>query len=216
MDKIVAACAAVGIFGIFLPIYLRVKKEKETALSLTFKGLSTLIAAALCFAGALSGGSAFAWWMTAGLLACLIGDIAIGIRLTAGVLAFLTGHLCYIAAFLYLAPYSSWSLLAFAGILALAYILFYRVLDKTGDAKVPLCVYAVVISAMLSIALLLPLTLGRHGLVPAAGALLFVLSDMLLARTMYVRSSRFKEAVSLACYYAGQYLLAISVFLIFR
>lgn len=216
LDMGFAVGAAVGMFGIFMPLYLKVKKDKETALSLTFKGLCTLIAVLLCFAGALRSGTAFSWWMTAGLFVCMAADIAIGIQFIAGVFVFLIGHLCYITAFLSLAPYSSWSLLVFAAVLALAFGLFRKTLDKAGNAKIPLCVYAAVISAMLSIAVLLPVTLGRNGLIPAAGAVLFVLSDMLLARNMYIRMTRLSDAFCLTCYYAGQYLLALGVFLVIK
>lgn len=216
MQLIIAVVSAIGMFGVFMPAYLLSKRNKESAISLTFKGACTLIAVLLSFAGAVRSGSPAAWCMTVGLFVCMIGDVAIGIQFVCGVFSFLLGHLCYITAFGIIAPFSPWSAVTFLFIAAAFVILFYKRLDKMGSAKVPLCVYVAVISAMLSIALLLPASLGIAGLLPASGAVLFVLSDALLARNLMIRSTRFSDTLSLVCYFAGQYLLALNAFLLIK
>lgn len=209
-----AAGAAAGMFVILMPAYLIFKEKKKKAVSVTAKGLCTLLAVLLCFSGALRIGTAAAWWMTAGLFVCMIADIAIELQFISGVAAFLLGHLCYITAFSHMAPFAYGSLLVFLVTYGLFFLFFTKSFDKMGSAKIPLIIYAAVISAMLSIAVMLPLTLGTRGWITAAGAVLFVISDMTLARNMYIRCTRLSDAFSLTCYYAGQYLLALSVFLI--
>lgn len=70
-----------------------------------------------------------------------------------------------------------------------------------------------VILAMVSIAVLLPFSIGPIGMLPAVGAVLFVLSDFLLARNMLVKVTRLSDAVSLYFYYLAQFILAMSVYL---
>lgn len=215
MQTVIAIAAAVGMFGVFMPAYLVWKEKKKKAASILAKGLCTLLAVLLCFAGAMRVGTAASWWMTAGLFVCMIADIAIELQFISGVIAFLLAHLCYITAFCHLAPPSYVSIAVFVVTLGLFLLFFHKILSKTGEAKIPLLCYAAVISAMLAIAVMLPFSLGAHGWITAAGAVLFVISDMTLARNMYIHCTRFSDAFSLSCYYLGQYLLALSVYAVF-
>ena len=205
--------AAVLMFTVLMPAYLHTKQGGETIRALILKGLCTLMAVLLCLVGAWQSGTADSWWMVVGLSLCLVGDVVLGIQFVGGVCAFLLGHLCYITAFLNKAPFSLWSITAFIGILMVIIRLFYRFIKKMGNLQIPLCIYATVISAMLSIAIILPFTIGKCGFLPAAGAALFVLSDLLLLRNMLVQKTQFSDSFSLTCYYLGQYLLALSVFM---
>ena len=63
---------------------------------------------------------------------------------------------------------------------------------------------------MLALALTLPFTLGTGIL--ALGALLFTVSDILLAyRILHNINSRRSDVVCLSVYYAGLYLIALTV-----
>jgi uncharacterized membrane protein YhhN len=79
--------------------------------------------------------------------------------------------------------------------------------------KLPYMIYGTVILAMVSIALLLPFSIGQPGVLPAIGASLFVFSDLLLARNMFLKVTPLSDAISLYSYYAGQFVLAMSVYL---
>ena len=205
--------AAVVMLAILMPVYLSINQRTNKALALIVKGLCTFVAAVICFVGAWRSDTANAWFITAGLFFCLVGDVTLGIHFITGVLFFLFGHLCYLAAFFGIAPFSLWSMPVFLVVFSLIAFLFLKRTGRLPYPRLPLCFYAAVICLMLSTAVLLPAWAGMRGWVTAAGAVLFVLSDSLLATTMLYRRSDLINGISLTCYYAGQLLLALSVFL---
>ena len=79
-----------------------------------------------------------------------------------------------------------------------------RVIVK-GDLRAAVVVYCAVISVMLWLAL------GVDRLEVRLGALLFYLSDLLVARDRFVRPGLVNRVVGLPIYYAGQLLLALAV-----
>lgn len=210
---ILAFSGGILMLLIFSPLYLYTKQKVNKAVALTFKGLSTFIAVLLSFLGALCLNYAYAWFITAGLLLCLIGDIVLAVSFEGGVIAFMLGHLCYIISFVIQAPVSFYSIIIFIPMMALLYFLYSKRLQGFDKRKTPLYSYAVVISAMLSIALPLPIFVGKYGVLTAAGALLFVASDMLLTWNILVKSTRLSDCICLTLYYAGQFLISLSVFL---
>lgn len=210
------AIAAVGavFLLVLVPAYLHAKKgASKKAYALCFKGACTLVPVLLCLAGAgiAAGRLTGAWWMTVGLVLCLVGDILLELVFLAGMAAFLCGHLAYIAGFLAMAPFRWESVPIFAIALLIVVVLFYRLLPQMKEKRGPFIGYAVVLLAMLAVAMALPFSLGARGAVAAAGALLFVVSDLLLARNLLLGPIGHSDAVSLGCYFSGQYLLALSV-----
>lgn len=210
---IIVAVSAAVCLGVLMPLYLYRKRSGETAVALTIKGVCTLVPVLVCLYGAWRAGTPAAWWMTAGLCLCLVGDVVLGIHFVAGMGAFLLGHLGYLAAFVCLAPLRWESAVVFA-VLAIGVVLaFLPTVPAMGKRLVPFIVYAAVLLAMVSVAWLLPVSIGSGGWLFAIGATLFVISDLLLARNLLVRCTRLSDTVSLSFYFAGQLVLAYSVLL---
>ena len=217
MDRLFFTLAGAALmFVVLMPAYLMLRDGPHNALALACKGGCTLAAAALGAAGAFLGGAGApgGWWLAAGLVLCAAADVVLSIRFVGGMGIFLLGHLCYIAAFLRAAPLTLWSIPLFFLMASAVFLLFRRQIPAMKDRLVPFCVYAAVLLAMLALALPLPFSLGWPGGLAAAGAALFVLSDLLLARNLLAGATRFSDVFSLACYYTGQLLLASSVFLL--
>lgn len=144
--------------------------------------------------------------LLAGLALSVAGDALLLSRarsaFLAGLVAFLLAHVAYAAAF---APGSSrpaWALGAVAATVAAVLAWLWRHL---GEMRVPVVAYCAVIGTMLWLALGVPAPLVR------AGALLFFLSDLLVARDRFVAPGKANRLVGWPLYYAGQYLLALSV-----
>lgn len=213
-NLIAGLCGLLMLCGLN-PLYLSMKRgpRKTSPVTAAVKGLCTGVALALAVAGALREPTPYAWGLTAGLALCLLGDVVLIYRLVPGMGAFLAGHFCYIAAFCLAAPPQWWSLVVFAVLLPLVALLFRPHYAAMGRNKPAFITYAVVLLAMVSTAVPLPVSLGPRGWAAAAGAVLFTLSDLLLARNMLGKSTPVSDAVSLTCYYTGQYVLALSVFL---
>lgn len=119
----------------------------------------------------------------------------------AGVGAFLLAHLAYATAF---APGARVSPLAAAVLAAAAAGVLAWLWRRVGDMRVPVIVYTVAISTML----LLGLGTGRP--LAVAGALLFYVSDLTVARDRFDHPGFVNRLVGLPLYYAAQVLLALS------
>ncbi len=151
------------------------------------------------------------WWILIGLLFSIAGDIFLMLphRFLHGLVAFFLAHLCYIISF----PFQ-WKLaIALSTMIALGLISFwfYRLLlpgvRKQGGQKLSLAVlmYIAVISTMLWKALLtgIPLLI--------AAAILFYLSDAILAWNRFVTTSTWGKYVVISTYYTAQFLFALSL-----
>jgi uncharacterized membrane protein YhhN len=143
--------------------------------------------------------------VTAGLAISVVGDVLLLSRsqgaFLGGLVAFLLAHVAYATAF---APSSSRPLLllpvvAFAVASVLAWLW-----PRLGPMRLPVIAYCVVIGAMTWLALGVPRPLVR------AGAVLFFLSDLLVARGRFVRPGKVNQLVGWPLYYAGQFLLALA------
>jgi uncharacterized membrane protein YhhN len=148
-------------------------------------------------------------WLVAGLVLCAAGDVFLLWDRTfdAGLMAFLLGHLAYVGGFRAALPLSSWPL-PVAVLLVLAGAIATRWLwPHLGRRRVPVLLYVVAISVMVwgAVSTLL------RGVLPwtaTAGAVLFYLSDLSVARQRFVRPSFLNRALGLPAYYVAQLLLA--------
>jgi uncharacterized membrane protein YhhN len=172
---------------------------------------ATFVWAALA-AGAL--GSTYGRWILAGLLACALGDVLLIARgaprtFRAGMLAFGVGHALFSVAFVSRGLVGT-VVLAAGLATALALRRVWRWLaPQLGTAdRTALGPYLVVIGGMVSCAL--GAAAAGVPAFAAAGALLFALSDLAVAKDRFVRPSFVSTLWGLPSYYAAQLLLAAS------
>lgn len=179
-----------------------------------FKPLAALgfVAAALA---ADATASTYGTWILIGLLFSFAGDVFLIPRnsdagFLAGLTAFLLGHLAYAGAFLSLG-FSATG----AGIAALAlaapFVLTLRWLRPhlEGSMKAAVPVYTTVICAM-GIAAGSAFALSGNG-TALAGALLFQVSDLAVAREQFVEQTLRNKLWGLPFYFGAQLLLAASI-----
>jgi uncharacterized membrane protein YhhN len=149
----------------------------------------------------------------AALLLGLAGDVFLMLPrdyLLLGLVAFLFGHVAYIAGFRFLPfealPAAAALVLMGAGA-ALMLGRYLAGLRRSGRARLvaPVVVYAIVIS------LTVVRAAGSRNRVAFAGALLFYLSDALFAWYRFVRPLRWGRPVNIVLYQTGQALLALSL-----
>mgnify|MGYP003574989249 CR=1 FL=1 len=156
-----------------------------------------------------------------GLFFGLVGDVLLMFNhinpsfFIYGLVAFLIGHLLYITAFYLDYKYNPsiekkatrWALLIF-GVFCLG---FYMVLRPyLGNMKIPVMVYAFVISLM---GIMAVNRKGRVGTVSykliLTGAVLFICSDGILAYNKFVEGFRFAGVAIMATYMLAQYLITV-------
>ena len=149
----------------------------------------------------------------AGLIFSLLGDIFLmlpGDRFLEGLIAFLAAHLFYISGFLIdqRTPVF-WPLLP---MLTLSGLIGWYLYGGMGKMKIPGFAYLGVISAMVWLAWSRWISGGQlEQLLGLSGASLFLLSDFILAINRFKIKFRAARALNLTTYYAGQYLIALSV-----
>jgi uncharacterized membrane protein YhhN len=171
---------------------------------------STGFVAVAVAAGAL--GSSYGRWVLAALLLSWLGDVLLiprGARrcFQAGLLSFLLGHLAFAAAFATrgLDGLTSVCVAAAAAVVGWLVLRWLRPHLPPGMAT-PVRAYVAVISAMVVCA---AGTVGRAGDSRIlAGALLFYLSDLAVARERFLAPSFANKAWGLPLYFGGQLILA--------
>ncbi len=154
------------------------------------------------------------WWMVAGALAGLIGDVALMLpreRFIAGLVAFLAGHVAYVVGLVLLGFALGPALAGLVVVAVLVAAVGRRIVGAvaTGspDLTTAVVAYLAVISAMVVVAF------GTGSVVAAAGGVLFYLSDAVLAWNRFVRPFRRGRIVTIVLYHLGQtaLFLALSV-----
>ncbi len=151
--------------------------------------------------------------LVAGLALSALGDLALSRHgdkaFLAGLVSFALAHLCYLAVFVGLGPVPRFALPAAAVLIALAVSTEFWLSPHTGPLRWPVRAYVLIIVAM---------TVAAIGLWPqrpaaAAGAVLFLLSDLILAIRLFRLNSQGRPAriASLTLwvfYITGQALIA--------
>ncbi len=179
-----------------------------------FKPLTTLLIILLALLSpAQPDTPAYKWLIVAGLILCLAGDVFLMLPphyFIAGLGSFLAGHWFYIAAFVAAGTQFTWWLLPLLIYGGLIYALLHRHL---GKMRAPVTIYMIFILLMAWLALGRPWQPGNFSAALAgAGALLFVLSDSLLALDRFRQKFRAARVLVLSTYWVAQWLIALSTY----
>lgn len=157
----------------------------------------------------------------AGLAFSLGGDVLLALKgqkvFLLGIFSFLVAHLFYILAF-FLAAQPG--ILTVAGLVLTAGAggaVFFWLRGSLGAMKRAVTAYILIISIMMAGAWSVlgdPYLNVRGRILVFGGALLFYLSDLLVARDRFVSPGFINRLIGLPLYYLGQFFLAFSVGLI--
>jgi uncharacterized membrane protein YhhN len=153
-------------------------------------------------------------WVLAGLGFSFLGDVFLMLRrkrFLPGLASFFAAHVCYIGAFLSTMS----SHLSFGTLLPFfiyALFMMQRLAPYLGKMKAPVVLYIVAITIMAALAA--ERYVGAGGtkrLFAFVGALLFVVSDSVLAADRFMKKFPAAQAVILSTYFVAQTLIALSV-----
>jgi uncharacterized membrane protein YhhN len=160
-------------------------------------------------------------WVLAGLVGGLIGDVFLALKgkraFKAGLISFLLGHVSYIIAFAVLTQLPDWLSLGHIFIASVSLGVFWWLRPHLGSMMVPVVLYIIAITLMAAAAWSAFRNPGLNS--PGAWALLlgafcFYVSDLFVARDRFVASQFTNRLFGLPLYYAGQFLIALSVGLV--
>ncbi len=170
--------------------------------------------------------SQYRWYVIGvllGLICSLGGDIALMFDnerwFLAGLILFLIAHVVYfITFFTVVGPRPQWiGFVVLAAIGGLGGVVYRWIHPHLEEMKVPVGVYFAVLSAMVWAALR---AWGSSSFQPIGalcvgfGAVLFYCSDLILGYDRFYRSLRHYYGMNLGTYFAGQTLIALSVYLL--
>jgi uncharacterized membrane protein YhhN len=187
---------------------VRVEDRTQEVLSKTTASAAFVILGTLRW----SSGDVVGGLLVAGLAFCAIGDVLLLRDRTfdLGLVAFLLGHALYVAGFHAALPVGRWSLLVLALLLIVSGGAARWLWPHLGRRRFSVLAYIAVISVMVWGGV----SAFTGGVLPwtaAAGALLFYLSDLAVARQRFVQKSLINRALGLPTYYLGQLLLALTI-----
>jgi len=178
------------------------------------KPLTMVMIITIAMRGAKTGRSFYAYAVAGGLLFSMAGDIFLMLPsdcFIQGLVSFLIGHLFYISAFTYGRRFkvSPWVLAAFA---CYGVVIFLVLLPNLGDVTVPVAVYIVAILIMGWQAWERRAVLGTSGAMLAlTGAILFIMSDSILALNRFGTPFHIGRLLNLATYFTAQWCMAVSI-----
>jgi alkylglycerol monooxygenase len=156
----------------------------------------------------------YQFFIVAGLAASVAGDVFMMLRkkkFTEGLTCFLVAHGLYIAAFLStMRPrIDPWTILP---LFLYAVVMMQVLFPHLGKLKAPVGLYIVIITTMAGLGLdRFILMGGTPALYAGIAAVLFVVSDSVLAVDLFVRKIKGAQWVILITYFAAQWLFAMSV-----
>jgi uncharacterized membrane protein YhhN len=152
-------------------------------------------------------------WLTIALVFSCLGDVFLGVGrndfFLFGLLSFLVAHLIYIGLFTHNFPrplrLRLEQKIIVAGVLAFSLAMAYWLWDGLGAMKIPALIYLCAITMMCITATLM--SLPKRAVV--IGALLFLISDSLIAANKFKTAIPWSEYTIWLTYYVGQCLIAL-------
>ncbi len=203
--------AAILSLGLCLPMFMRCKARKLSVQSQCWKAMGTLCALVLALGGAIPfGGSR--WLGASALLLCAIADVMLERKFYVGMVFFMGGHLCYIAWFLQRQPLVRLQIIVFGVLLVAAIYLILKLHPLLKEKLVPYSAYAAVLITMCACGVGCAAG-GTAGILTAIGAVLFVVSDMMVCWGTLKSTSVPFDWTTMAIYYTAQLCLGAGVLL---
>jgi uncharacterized membrane protein YhhN len=164
------------------------------------------------------GAETYAVWIITGLGLSLVGDVFLvyGERpqpFILGLLFFLLAHIAYGTEFTIVSGSDIWDAIFYVVLVGVMIFIRQRWKIDMGKMTAPVLAYLLVISFMVSQAFSICMSVGPSPLAVTAGlgALLFFISDAILAWNKFKSPFKIAVGANLTTYYTGQLLLALSI-----
>jgi uncharacterized membrane protein YhhN len=217
----VAQLIPIPFLGVTVILLVRARFRSDLRQEVLFKPVSTLLVIAVALLSLLSAGMrpSFTGLVTLGLVLSLGGDVALMFRTNRwfliGLVLFLLAHVVYAVTFTVpngFHSFHSQDLIVAAGLLVFGGAVYAYLWPGLGSMKVPVLAYVLVILFMVNraISAFFGATFSpTQAWLLSVGAILFMLSDLLLAVNRFRRPFK-AEPLGLFLYYGGQLLIALS------
>lgn len=152
-------------------------------------------------------GLIFSWWGDLFLISKTRSIFLLGL------LSFLATHAAYTTAFIMQHPGKSAPVAALSIMLVPGIFVGRWLYPYLKEMRVPVLLYMIAITVMVAFAAGVFLTRGY--VITLAGAGLFYVSDLFVARYHFIAPGKINQVIGLPLYYAGQILLSLSVIYVY-
>lgn len=194
-------------------LYFAFQYRGKKAVSLFWKSFASGMMVLLCGAGLVMGGKSpwesLLFW---GLAACCVADCVLELHFVSGMAAFGAAHVLFIVWIVQQGRPVWYSIPIWVVLYGSTAFLYRKIIPTLGKNLVPFMLYPAVLMAMASLALVLPFTAGKQYWTAAVGALVFAISDLLVAKGVLVGNSRACQHFTLALYDVALAGLALAGF----
>ena len=211
---------------LIMSVFIYFEKKEKYTLAVVLKGLASLMFVLLGFwCAKRTGNNDFSKTVKVGLILGLVADILLNLRFVfkekgkivflVGILVFLSGHIVYLCA---LVPtVNNVVIPTVIGVILTAITIkwIFTQIEAAKAFKIFGIFYigAIVIMNCFAIANLLNDPSNTRYMIFVAGAILFLISDIVLILNTFGNTSKFSLRVTnLSLYYVGQLLIALSMF----
>ncbi len=200
------------LIAISASIHIRAEYRGQRQIMYIFKSLTMVLIWLIAIIGH-TASPFYKSMIIVGLVFSTVGDIILVMpsdRFLAGMGAFLVAHLFYIVAFASeIRTLVGWPLIP---LVVYSFIIYTLLAPSLGELKLPLFIYNMVILIMAWLAWERWIQMGQNGpLLAAIGAVLFIISDTILAINRFRKPFKPACALNLISYFSAQCLLAGSV-----
>lgn len=185
--------------------------DRQPALARLFKMVASTAVLGLVFVGQPEP-STYLVLVVVALAASWVGDLSLSFEgrtpFVVGLVAFAGAHVAYIAAFSARSPLDTVTLVVAGAVTAAFAVIVIRWLapHRPAELRIPIIVYVVIISVMVTTAFATSATLPDVR-IPIA-AVMFAASDLFVARQRFVTPSRVNRLVGLPLYFIAQTIFA--------
>lgn len=201
---------------IFLSAILHLigKYYKKPVLNYLFKPVTTILIIILAFFIPDSVSTIYKYFIIGGLFFSLSGDIFLMLpkdKFIHGLFSFFIAHILFIIGIISdFGPYFDWQYLI--PILLYLIIILKIILPHTGNMKLPVIFYTLIISFFLWQAAGRAYYLADNSSIMAFfGALAFIISDSVLAYNKFIKTFKLAEIIIMSTYWGALYLLTLSL-----
>jgi len=188
------------------------------SLKYIFTPTITLLITLICVFS-LNGGTIdrFKLFIVIGLLLSLIADTLLMIEevdlMKYGIIFFLLAHISYIISFTSFFTIQLWNIIPFIVVFGGIALVFKKIKGKTDGMDIPILVYSLILGAMVFTAfILLNLDGSINTVFIVSGAVLFLVSDVILAVNGFVKEIPRASVIVWSFYAPAQLLIALSCF----
>lgn len=215
MTFTVFSALALPLWAAVFALYFILKKAKLMRESLiakcagSFIGVSSAVAA-LCISGQNPFLSPVFWF----LALCTAADALLEISFVPGMLLFGAAHICLLWWIARLLNPTLISLFIFLAAAAVMVFIFRKQLKKLGKMAAAFLLYGLILSALLGLALPVPFALGGGYWCICAGAVMFVVSDLMVAAGQFgIKVSPKLDRLVMLLYWGALYLFSAALWL---